>query len=156
MKTGTKKLICLLALLAVTICVFTGCGKDFSKRTVTRFDETFSWDMTPEDAKKYIESHKISNDEIKVNQFDHFTVVTDQYYTFRFDSQGKMTIAKISMGTSSDALDLVVSWYGEWDKHEKEKGSFEKYEWYATMADRNVTITLYQPGGEYYLEYHPE
>ena len=156
MKLSKKALILTLTLTLILSCLLSGCGKDFSKRTVTRFDEEFRWDMSVSEAAAYIKNHQEESAEITVKEYADFTVVTDGNYTFRFNNQGRLALAKLNLGTGDDALDLAVSWYGQWDNHEKGTTTFDRYEWYANMAGRNVTITLYQPGAEFYLEYTPE
>lgn len=131
--------------LLVLMLVFSlvGCGPDYSKHKIDFFDADFRWDMTPEEATEYIRSKQLYSKEIERDDYDTWCTITDGYYIFRFDSEGKMEFVKIDMGYDTGMVEILNQWYGHWDEYDAD--AFDSYIWYGTMAGENIKMTFYSP-----------
>ena len=143
-----------LVLAVLMIAGLAGCSKDYSKHQFDYLGEDFHWDMTVEDAVKYIENQQtVAEVGAEVNTYDTFTIVRDQYYVFEFDTKGKLEYIKCNMFGDRDKLRHFVDIYGEYDEYED---SYNAYIWYGTMAGRN-TVMSFSTTADYdvWLEFKP-
>ena len=140
--------------LAAVMCVgLAACGgPDYSSRTIDYLGNDFSWDMTAEDAEAYIEENAVVSNRIETEEHEDYTIISDDHYIFRFDSEGTMEFAKIrDTGSYQDIFDLLKQEYGDPDE-EKD----DSYYWYGTMDGRNAYMCLFEGGSVNYIEFAPE
>ena len=147
-----KKAISLL--LALVICLsLCACGKDYSKHQITFFSDEFSWDMTEDEAYKYIREQQLVENEIEIYRTDTSTLINDDMYIIRFD-EGKIYFVKYDMGFDTGMVSILEEWYGAYDKYDSE---YNQYIWYGTMSGRNVEMTFYTyEDGHCWLQFKPE
>ena len=137
-----KKIFCvvLVVLLALSLA---SCGSKYSSPSFDDFfGADFNWDMSVNDAVAYIESHQINTAEIDVNKGSSSTLVTDDYYIFRFDKNGKMEFVKLKIGLDDGFLQYLVSEYGKYDKKDfmGDDPDDPFYTWYGTMAGKRTQM----------------
>ena len=129
--------------LVFAVLIFAGltaCGKDYSKHQFDYLGEDFSWDMTVEDAVKYIEARQIVvKTGAEVDDLENWTVGHDRDYVFSFDENGKVEYVKCNMYGNRDKMRHFVDLYGEYDEYED---SYNAYIWYGTMAGRNTVMSF--------------
>lgn len=159
MKLDKKKLLIIVAavlavaaVVAVTT-VFINQHK-YSKHTFEYMDEGFSWDMTKEEAAKYIEKYTVQPwRTIDVTENE----VEDGFYHFDFDSDGKLYRVRFNMGMDRSIVETLNEWFGEYDKHTTSKyGSFGYYYWYGMMEGKKTRALLYCPDSTVYLHFELE
>jgi len=139
-----KRAIALILIILLAVGI-TACGEDYTKHQFDELGEDFHWDMTVEDAVKYIDDRQIGvKTEIEVDEYDSFTSVVDRYYTFHFDKDGKLEFVKINLYGNENKFRLLKEKYGEYDKYEE---SYDGYLWYGTVDGRNTVMTYSKYAG---------
>lgn len=153
-----KKLV-LMLLAVLSIFAFAACGeeRDYTKHTFDQLGDDFHWEMTAEDAQTYIRAHQPVKAEVTTEPSGEDTIVSDDYYVFRFGSDGKLQFVKLVMAATGDSLESLTKEYGTFDEEGDIAGS-PIYYWYGTMAGQPTEMSLYCPstGASYYLELSPE
>ena len=131
-----------------------GCGKDYSKHQFDYLGDDFHWDMTVEDAVKFIENRQtVLQTGAEVTNYEIFTIVKDRTYVFSFDDKGKLEYIKVNMFGDRNKLRHFVDLYGEYDEYE---GSINGYIWYGTIDGRNTVMSFSTyPNYDVWLEFKP-
>ena len=133
-----KKTLC-IAFVIVFMLSFAGCKKN-SGRTFDYFGDDFSWDMTPEQAKKFIESRQLIKKTVTIeDQYGIDTIVSDGDYVFRFNKNMNMDMAKHIVGGDPMLIETIKSWYGEPDEM-KGEGTTAYYVWEGTMGGKKTEL----------------
>lgn len=138
-----KRILCfvLIFLMCLTLCA---CGKsspDFDSRTFDFFSDSFHWDMTVQEAEEYIKDNQIDEADIEISEYEDFSVISDGYYVFRFDTNDKMEFVKVRVDADEHILDTIIEEFGNYDK-KYEFGDDPIYCWYGTMDGKNVQMAL--------------
>ena len=159
-----KKTLSLI--LVLTLCLsLCACGilkKDYDSRIIDFFGNDFYWDMTIDDAVDFIESNQLRYGKIEINEYTSYTIVTDDFFIFRFDPHGKMEFLKIRFTadyfeSKETIFDLMIDTFGDYDD-EKEIASAPYYYWYGTMSGKHTRMLFHYDsiGDACYIEFYPE
>ena len=141
MKKTLSLLLAFILLFAVICLSLAACGKDYGSRTFNFFGDSFHWDMTIEETENYIKENQINEADIEIDKHETNTIVSDGYYIFKFDTNGKMEFVKVVVGADEHLLDLMIEEYGDYDKKD-EIGDDPFYSWYGTMNGEHTKMVL--------------
>lgn len=144
------KLVSLLLAAMLTLAILPGCSSEDSKETVNYdkreiafLPEDFSWEFNSYDAYSYIEKNQSVTEEISIETYTDYTMVSDSTYIFRFGAEGEMEFVKYKMPRDPNVLDRMISWYGDYDTTFDVVEDIQKaYVWYGKMSGRNTEMCL--------------
>ena len=89
-----KRTVALVLALIFVALALAACGEDYSKHQFTFLGDDFNWDMSLEEAKTYIKKHQPLVNDVRVSEYDTWSVIQDAFYVFRFDENGKIEFVK--------------------------------------------------------------
>ena len=135
-----KRILSLITITLLTLSLV-ACGKNYKARTFDFFGDDFSWDMSIKDAKEYIEKHQINDSKIEIDEGKLYTIVSDNYYIFRFDTDEKMDFVKLKVGADDNILDMIIDEYGNYDGKGDIAGA-PYYYWYGTLSGEPTKLSL--------------
>ena len=83
----------------------------------------------------------MAEEDIDIDRFQSGSSVSDDYYIFRFDANGKMEFVKIRTEADALVLDLLIERYGNYDK-EDHINDDPLFYWYGTMDGKHTQMVL--------------
>lgn len=147
--------ILLIAAALLACCLAPACGSKYKRHALSYFSAGFSWDLTVEQAKKYLDSNSTAGT-AEISREGGETLVANASTEFRFGADGKMIMAASVIGGLSDAPKMIDSWFGRHDKKVKDpETGMDCYIWYGTMNGRNAEAELFERDGLWILRFEP-
>ncbi len=148
-----KTFLLFLSILALMSIVACGSAK-YDKLVVSYFDDSFNWDMTESEIKRFIKANQIYESDIEVEDYGDWKIISDDQLIFRLDEKGKIDMIHIRMGSDPYILDYFINKYGNYSKKWSGQNS---YTWYCKMAGMRCDMTLqFLSGSSTQLEFVPK
>lgn len=154
MNSIIKKTLSILLLAALLSAAFAaaGCSK-YKRHTLSYFSAGFTWELTPEQAKEYLDETNSAGETAVIEKNNDGVTVATTRTIFRFDAEGKMYAAISILGQPNGAVEMISSWFGRYDKKNRDP---ESYIWYGKMSEHNAKATLRMEDGNWMIEFNPE